>query len=946
MKYILVFRIVIIALALSIICCNDKPDLRHPLAAEQSFQFADPELQISLIASEPDINSPVDMAWSPDGSLYVVEMTGYPVTAGKGKIKKLTDPDGDGRYTLASVFADSLDFPVSAMYYRGGLLVADAPHIYFLRDSNGDGKADEKKIFLTGFFTGNQQYRANSLQWGLDNWIYGANGRASGAIGFANDTKRVAIEGRDFRINPVSLEIEAVSGLSQFGLALDNWGNRFISYNHRFARQVMLEEEHLLRNPALNTSAIYDTSKSEHDRRVWTRLSDLMRFNKDPIGYFTSLSGITAYRGNLLGPAYAGTLFAGESVQAAIIARRLQKEGPIFTAHDMEEDAEFLSSTDDWFHPVNFSNGPDGALYTVDFYRKFVEHPEWANDEKEDGIDWNTGEQHGRIWRIARRGNKIDPNRMRPALDVASIEEIVSQFMEEAGWRRDMAQQILVEGQKKEAVPFIERILDTNIVLAKNHAYWTLEGLGAITTDHIARALEDDNSEIIIQGIKLAARQTSLANTLKEKLITLLTDQNSAIRYHAILALGDEKDPSVQDGIIAAVRMYPDKWTRVATLSSAAQWPLYLAQRMLSEDITRQQCDASMEFYRQIGDMLSYVGDKKTNEWVKTVIDDHSKDNCNNWAMVVGYTNGMKHLNKPLPKLNTKIFEYALENIQHSTDNLIALLGIELLQHATTEKARNQFLDLMLNSNKVAVQVAGVEMFSNLERGDYLDQLYNNINAMSLAIRAALINSAKKSKKASLGLLNAIEKEIISTEEIPEEIRYAMLYNDHPIVKEKADLLLSYSVIKDRDGLVKKYLDAIQDIPADPKAGALTFAVNCTSCHSIKGSGGNLGPDLTNIGSRSNEVLLTSILDPGRMVSYELKLHVVTTKSGRVYTGTVAAETTSSITIRQSNGIEQTILIDNIKDNLEIDQSIMPEGYERIIDEKAMANLLAYLHKP
>ena len=174
-------------------CVNNHLTLHSTAYEHASFELADPDLEISLIASEPDINSPVDMCWGPDGSLYVVEMTGYPVIENQGAIKLLTDVDGDGYYELKSVYAENLNFPAGIMYYNGGILVADAPDILYLKDSDNDGKADVREVFITGFNEGNQQYRANSLHWGLDNHIYGASGRGGGNIRFENDSSTVSI---------------------------------------------------------------------------------------------------------------------------------------------------------------------------------------------------------------------------------------------------------------------------------------------------------------------------------------------------------------------------------------------------------------------------------------------------------------------------------------------------------------------------------------------------------------------------------------------------------------------------------------------------------------------------------------------------------------------------------------------------------------------------------
>ncbi|WP_299530450.1 PVC-type heme-binding CxxCH protein [Ulvibacterium sp.] len=927
-------------------CGPAEYDARHPMAEQATFRFADPELEISLIASEPDIISPVDMAWAPDGSLYVVEMTGYPITENHGKVKKLTDPDGDGHYTLESIFADNLNFPASAMYYKGGLLVADAPDILYLYDSDGDGVADKKEVFITGFEPGNQQFRANSLQWGRDNWIYGANGRAGGTLRFSDDTTQVSIASRDFKINPRNTQIKAISGLSQFGLAMDNWGNRFISVNNRFARQVMLEQPHLSRNPALTKDAIFDTYKDEHDRRVWTLLTNAMRFNRDPIGYFTSLSGLEAYRGNLLGPAYEGSLFAGESVQAAVIRRHMEKDGAVFRATDMEKDAEFLTSTDDWFHPVNFSNGPDGALYLVDFYRRFVEHPEWAYDEKEEGIDWNQGQNHGRIWRIARKANPLEPEEMRPNFNEVDISTLVGQLESGAGWRRDMAQQLLVEGQKKEAAGELEKMLDATSAYARVHAYWTLDGLGLLTTKHIVQALGDKNNEVVLQGIELAKKHASISDEILEKMISLANSRDGDLRFKAILALGDSKDRYVQDGLISSATQYADKWTQTAILSSVAQWPLRFAQEMLAVHAGSKNCDEKLNFFRQIGDLMAYSEDKNINRWVRTVINKTSKTDCSGWALVVGYMTAMEELSKPTPKLDDKIFAYAVENLRQIPESPIALLGTELLRYTSSENTYQEVMDILINTQNLDLQIVAIQMFSNLKDPKYTKRLFENIQTLDPKARKALIVSARNSTAASHSLLNAIQEETVQVSEISEELRYALLYHDVADVSEKAETLLSGSVNADRDALVKRYESAIKNLAVDLESGAAVFNTNCTLCHSINGKGGNLGPDLTNIGSRSDEILLTSILDPSRMVSWELKLQVITTKSGKVYSGMVSAETITSITIKQSDGKEHSILKENIKKRSHIEQSIMPEGYERIIDEKSMANLIAYLRNP
>src|SRR5437667_11474743 len=182
------------------IVAADRSD--RSLSPEQelaTFQFADENLTAELVAAEPDIVAPVAMAFDADGRLFVAEMTDYPSGPVSGRIRLLEDRDGDGRYECATIFADQIAFPNGVMPWNGGLLVTAAPDILFFKDNDRDGRADERRVVLTGFAEGNQQLRLNGLYWGLDNWIYGANGRSDGDVRWVAQAFQPAGSG-DFRV--------------------------------------------------------------------------------------------------------------------------------------------------------------------------------------------------------------------------------------------------------------------------------------------------------------------------------------------------------------------------------------------------------------------------------------------------------------------------------------------------------------------------------------------------------------------------------------------------------------------------------------------------------------------------------------------------------------------------------------------------------------------------
>ncbi len=292
---------------------------RQPPQELVTFHFADVNLTAELVAAEPDIVAPVALAWDADGRLFVAEMTDYPSGPVSGRIRMLEDRDGDGRYEHAVVFADQIAFPNGVMPWNGGVLVTAAPDILFFKDTNGDGRADERRVILTGFAEGNQQLRVNGLFWGLDNWIYGANGRSDGEVrwvaqafqsagsgdfpvahpeakdesarpGSRAADKRatelessvnrqagkpalqqtVSIRRRDFRFRPETKQFEAIAGHSQFGTAHDDWGNPFPVFNNIPIRHVVIEQRYLDRVPALSgTATVVAISAADDKGRVY-----------------------------------------------------------------------------------------------------------------------------------------------------------------------------------------------------------------------------------------------------------------------------------------------------------------------------------------------------------------------------------------------------------------------------------------------------------------------------------------------------------------------------------------------------------------------------------------------------------------------------------------------------------------------------------------------------
>ena len=217
----------------------------------------DAGLKIELVAAEPLIESPVAIDWGADGKLWVVEMRDYPMGMDGnwqpgGRIKYLEATHGGGKYDKATLMLDNVPFPTGVMPWRAGALVCAAPDILFAESAQPGGYADVVKKVLSGFFTNNYQARVNGLSYGLDNWVYGANGLLGGTIHGMAGGGEVDIRGRDFRMHPDTGVFEPVAGLTQQGRARDDWGNWFGCDNSNPLWDYPLPDHYVRRNPYVN----------------------------------------------------------------------------------------------------------------------------------------------------------------------------------------------------------------------------------------------------------------------------------------------------------------------------------------------------------------------------------------------------------------------------------------------------------------------------------------------------------------------------------------------------------------------------------------------------------------------------------------------------------------------------------------------------------------------
>jgi putative membrane-bound dehydrogenase-like protein len=985
---------------------DDKLDLRGPQSPEaeqNSFRLADPDLQIELVACEPDVTSPVALAWDADGRMYVAEMGGYPATQRMGRIRRLEDQNGDGRYDLAVTFCDRMNFPTSVMPFGAGLLVTDAPDILYLEDTDGDGRADLRTVEWTGFGTGSQQLRANSLHWGIDNWIYVANGRCDGDVRRPDmpPNRSTSIRARDFRFHPLTRAGEAILGQSQFGQAHDAWGNRFLSWNTIPVRHVLLEEADVSSFPAAAAEAVINLSEPSDAGRVFPISPPPRQFNAEQANYYNALCGLTIFTGDVLGQQYVGNAFVCESLTNLVSRRQLQQIGPTFLARrsDSETSREFLASTDNWFHPVNLATGPDGALYIVDFYREFVEHPLYVADEKlRADVHWQNGAEHGRIWRIRRADTAKSPVVRRPQLSLASSVELVELLGHSVAWWRNTAQQLLVERKDRTVVPNLRTLLaESPSPLARLHAMYALDGLDAsnesllledpsaerdvqaLDIASLQHALRDPNPNVRRHAVKLATeRLTTVAivgtpseqatriaenandsTSLRGKLFKLIDDPDSSVRFRLALALRSYNDPGAPRALATLLEREDSQLMRLAILCGTGQnaWPLLL--ELLQDEGRSPQ---HTNFLEQLGEHFGFQADQMSLaecfDWITA--DSARSHRAGGLATLAGLTRGLFQRGRSLrnPGLPVELLSKRVTDRLRETILTAGALAedtsqsVEARTRAMVIAANGEWTEVELLARKLVkpsqpqpVQSAAVWAVRQSNSPGAWKALFSQWTNHTTSTRQIMLDQALRSTAGIDALVTALEADILAAEELPSSTREVLGQLHDESLRRRVQPLLDAITPVDRSEVLARYADAASH-RGDSARGATIFKKNCRTCHAIQGVGWKAGPDLASISSRRSDLLLVDILDPSRQVSPDFVNYVVVTKDGRVMTGLIAAETAESVTLRWEEGQQETIPRSEIEQFRASGKSMMPDGLEKNLTPDQLVDLLEFLHHP
>jgi putative membrane-bound dehydrogenase-like protein len=955
---------------------------------------------IQLVASEPDVQSPVAMDFDEDGRLFVVEMPGYPLDVSpSGRVKLLEDADGDGRFERATVFADRLVLPTGVMRWKKGVLVTAAPDVLYLEDSDGDGRADVRKVVLTGFPFTNPQHTVNTPLYGLDNWIYVANQGPSEAVHYRDlfgdrGTRLTFPAGpkdpgagsprSSVRFRPDSLEAEAIAGESQFGHTFDAYGRYFGNDNSHHLWHEVMAARYLRRNPHLLVRrAMHDVPDHGAAAAVYP-ITEKPTFELlTEAGEFTSASAPTFYLGDVFPAAYRGSVFVAEPVHNVVHRDVVSADGATFTARRAEEDREFLAARDAWFRPVFMHVGPDGALYVVDYYRARIEHPEWtASDVQRDPRALYEGRDRGRIYRIVHEA--MPARRGRPALGSAATETLVAALADPNVWWRRTAQRLLVDRSDPAAVTLLRGLARSRVsALARLHALWTLRAAGGLEPDLIVQAMSDPDPGVRENAIVLAELEGSVSD-LADRLVEMANDADPRVRFQVLAALGGFESPqAVRAHEQLLFREINDRWMQLAGLSARPERAARFVERALAgpDALATQQTAARAAFIRLSASIVAARGIQEEIGRVIALAAGAEGGGGAWWraAALDGVADGLGPSRTSTAALHrdrdallalagsdaaavrrgalrllaaaggagsdagagraSAAAERTVMDAGADADrraDAVALLALDGSAH------RGAFFRALIDPRQPdAVQVAAILALSRRPPADLGSFLLSRWAAFTPAVRSAAADALIDRADSARLVVDAIRAGVVQPWGLNFWQKRDLLMHDDEEIRRASRALLEEDP-EERQQTLQRYSAALTG-RGDAGRGEAVFARACAACHSLGGGAGELGPDLATVRHRPPLLLLADILSPSLSIAQNYETYAVERTNGVRETGLLAAQTPTTITLRQGPGREVTIPRPDIKALTALPESAMPADLEKLVTPEEMGDLLVFL---
>ena len=514
-------------------------DPQSPSGQQASFELP-PGFEIELVASEPDIAKPMNLAFDKRGRLWVTDSYEYPFAApldrpGKDAIKVFEDTTGDGHYDQISTFAEGLNIPIGLYPYKNGVVAWSIPNISYFEDTDNDGKSDKQtKLYGPLGYERDTHGMNSSFTRGFDGWLYVTHGFNNNTTVRGTDGSEITMNsGNTYRIQLDGSRVEQFTygQVNPFGMALDPLGNLYTSDCHSMPAYLLLRD------------AYYPSFGKPHDGLGFA--PKIMEHSHES----TAIDGVVYYSDNQWPVEYRDNVFIGNVMTSRVNRDTLLEVG---SGKRAREEEDFIKTTDSWFRPVNMQFGPDGSLYIADFYNRIIGHYEVPL--KHPGRD----RHRGRIWKVSFRGTPGQSGQINEAFDLTrlSLSGIFDELKSHNLVRRQLAMNYLVDEIGSASIrPAKEIVTGTTPSnwQQRTHALWILHRFGALDNDSFTKAAEDPSREMRVHSMRVLSESSDWTNRQRQQAFAGLTDPDLNVRRAAAEAMTTHPNPRYVSPIIRAL---------------------------------------------------------------------------------------------------------------------------------------------------------------------------------------------------------------------------------------------------------------------------------------------------------------------------------------------------------------------------------------------------------
>ena len=933
------------------------------------------DVAMDLMASEPEVEQPLYGSWDSKGRFYVTQYRQYQFPAGlkiisydqhlrakfdkvplppprgeKGadKITVFEDTDGDGFFDKHEDVITGLNIASAALHGMGRIWVLNPPYLLSYADADFDAKPDNDspEVELSGFGLEDTHSVATNLQWGMDGWLYGANGSTTTGNVSSASTKNVKWEGQCiWRFHPKkkTFEIYAEGGGNTFSLDIDSKGRIFSGTNGATRGMHYEQGSYGIKGwgkhgPLTNP---YAFGWFEHMRHE----GDNKRFPQ----------ALAIYEGGLLGSAYEGRIIAPNALQNLVYVSQLLPDGSTFRTKDEEN---LMSTPDRWFRPVWAGVGPDGGFYMADWYDTRLSHVSPVDD-------WH--KTSGRIYRVrpASGAPKLKPF----DLSKASGEELLGYLGHPNEWFRKQAVHEIAWRNLTDLVPALKALPMTLDTL------WALDALGAVE----APPLDSKDPYLRRWAVKMIG-------------------EGHAGGAEALARLArEEKHPEVRAQILASAKRLPAKvalpllWSGEAE-DESGHLPL-LAWWALESKAEKERGAVfaylkSDEAFLKTPLFREHLAEKLAKRYALA----GGEDNLNSCAELLTLTADESLRGKfiagiasafegaEMPKLPDALQKALNDYIakQSGGDLTLALRS----GNAEALKKAVQLLEDKKASSTARIAIA--KTLAELGRQEAVMPMVNILKASNpTGLKRGILQAAARfdDKRIPEALLLGYETQIAGDKALREDALRVMAGRKEwaqilvnfvnewkvPAKHFSVDIVRQLSLHKDADidaaiekhwkGLLatgptpekKKEAERIKAVIktglGDAAKGKVQFTARCAICHSLFGEGGKIGPDLTGYDRSNADFWLDNLFMPSMEIREGFGAYIVRTKGGQILSGLMDAQDASGIVIKDMAGNKTAVKQADIEKLEASPVSLMPEGLTAGMSEADLKDFFAYLMK-